>query len=381
MANVEKKLKRLWRKMSKNAHLKDCKDKSCEICKEIRHAVNQDAPFYACLVVFNPTGDLILLGKRNKDDIWTMPGGHAYKGESPKQAALREAFEETGITFNADALIELPSQQTYAGKPAHAFMVFSPTHEEPIVTNDPDRELKEWKWFGMDENLPEPMDENRTRTVMNAKMKLSGLIKSLQNKLSLESLHKAIVLNENIPGVDLNTSEFSMDAAASKENPLVGRIKEHFSGMKMGDIPREMDLGTHKLCLSHVDSGIYSGWVKNYNSGDVVLRLEKMPVASIVQALEAKELEGMTKEPEQSVPALNIVPSELEAVGPQPVEETEEQFEETEEQFEEMNAMEDEQSEDGDLSHLLDKLQNTQAKHIHIHIHKSLSDLKDSLNS
>lgn len=403
--NTEKKLKKLWKKMSKNSHLSDCKDRSCKICSEIRHVVNQDAPFYASIVVFNPTGDLVLLGRRKEDDIWTSPGGHAYKGETPKQAALREAFEETGITFNSEALIELPTLQTYQGKPAHCFMVFSPTHQEPIVTNDPDRELKEWKWFGINENLPEPMDENRTRNVMNAKMKLKGLIKSRQDTESLKDLYKAIVMNENIPGVDLNTAEYSMDALAAKNNPVLNDLDGVFGSMKYGDLPKDTEInnGTYKLSLSLVDLGIYSGWVKDVKTGDVVIRLEKMTMPSIVQALEAKQV---IQRPTQELKESAILPPPeagssnvlINSDQPEPqlaekvkdiVEEHEAKWEDDEgspeeqdadaEAFEEVEALVENEHKSSELPELLDNLKNIQAQHLHIHIHKSLKDLEGRL--
>lgn len=41
-------------------------------------------------------GEILLLNHR-KLDVWLQPGGHVEKGETPDEAAIREAREETGF--------------------------------------------------------------------------------------------------------------------------------------------------------------------------------------------------------------------------------------------------------------------------------------------
>lgn len=52
----------------------------------------------------NPTEVLLLY--RTKQDDWTFPKGHVEKDESCEQAALREVYEETGLSLDITA--ELP---------------------------------------------------------------------------------------------------------------------------------------------------------------------------------------------------------------------------------------------------------------------------------
>ncbi|GHO93030.1 NUDIX domain-containing protein [Reticulibacter mediterranei] len=47
--------------------------------------------------------DYVLLMKRHGSHgsgTWSMPGGHLEFGESPQECAIRETFEETGITID-----------------------------------------------------------------------------------------------------------------------------------------------------------------------------------------------------------------------------------------------------------------------------------------
>jgi 8-oxo-dGTP diphosphatase len=49
-----------------------------------------------CIVVRD--GKLLLV--RNRQGLWSTPGGHLDFGESPDVCAAREAFEETGVTVS-----------------------------------------------------------------------------------------------------------------------------------------------------------------------------------------------------------------------------------------------------------------------------------------
>lgn len=83
------------------------------------------------VLIFNAAGQLLMAhvtGQRH----WDIPKGGAEAGESPREAALRELQEETGIVLNADALASLqelgrmPYSQT---KDLHLFRVMLPAQD------------------------------------------------------------------------------------------------------------------------------------------------------------------------------------------------------------------------------------------------------------
>lgn len=55
-------------------------------------------------VVFNSAGKLLLV-KEKSDNAWSLPGGWADIGYSPKEIAEKETFEEAGILVKAQYLI------------------------------------------------------------------------------------------------------------------------------------------------------------------------------------------------------------------------------------------------------------------------------------
>ena len=53
--------------------------------------------FCASAYIIDPETKKILLVKHKKLGRWTQPGGHIEHDEFPEEAAIREAYEETGI--------------------------------------------------------------------------------------------------------------------------------------------------------------------------------------------------------------------------------------------------------------------------------------------
>ncbi len=60
-------------------------------------------------VIFDATGEKVLLTQRADNGQWCLPGGAMEPGESAAEACVREVYEETGLHFRIQRLISLYS--------------------------------------------------------------------------------------------------------------------------------------------------------------------------------------------------------------------------------------------------------------------------------
>jgi ADP-ribose pyrophosphatase YjhB (NUDIX family) len=64
----------------------------------------------------------ILLTKRDDFPVWCLPGGSIDAGETIAQAAIREAFEETGLEVKLTRLVGLYSRPNWVLEGSHAVL-------------------------------------------------------------------------------------------------------------------------------------------------------------------------------------------------------------------------------------------------------------------
>lgn len=93
------------------------------------------------IMCYNDQGEL-LLGKRRDNDLYTLPGGSANEGETPKECALRELLEESALTPHS--ISEAKTQTNPDGLVLHVFTAY--VSGQPHGNLDPDAECEEWKF-------------------------------------------------------------------------------------------------------------------------------------------------------------------------------------------------------------------------------------------
>lgn len=128
-------------------------DEAKELENKYRHANDsgQAVQPNRCVIMtcYNGQGQL-LMGKRNDNQLYTLPAGHIEEGESPNQAAARELHEETGM--RPQTLSYLKDYTLTDGTELYCFSAY--VTGEPHPKNDPDDEVGEWEWIDVDEGLP-----------------------------------------------------------------------------------------------------------------------------------------------------------------------------------------------------------------------------------
>ena len=127
-------------------------------------------PVYAAGVLLAcPTTQRILLLKRASDgshpNEWALPGGKLEHGETPRQAAIRECYEESGVEIQS----EIDLLDVFYAKGFIFYTYFLWVREEIMCKiND---ESEDWGWFSC-----ESMKE----------MKLHHGVKDLMEKIEKE---------------------------------------------------------------------------------------------------------------------------------------------------------------------------------------------------
>lgn len=92
----------------------------------------------ASVVLLNEDGKVLILQRsknsKNNPGRWNFPGGHIDKGESPKEAAVRECEEEAGIT---------PKKVEFLGNYGKMATFIGYTNEKPQLNYESD----DWKFI------------------------------------------------------------------------------------------------------------------------------------------------------------------------------------------------------------------------------------------
>lgn len=136
----------------------------------------------------------LLMGQRRDNSRWTNPGGHMENGEDPEAGALRELYEEAGITPKKIKHLATEKVTTPTGKKliVHAFKA---TVGDSTTTSqkDPDKEVKRWRWISIVKGLPEEIMSN-LHSPKNVLLKALGLQKEAgRAKPHIKSYYEGVI--------------------------------------------------------------------------------------------------------------------------------------------------------------------------------------------
>jgi ADP-ribose pyrophosphatase YjhB (NUDIX family) len=103
-------------------------------------------------------GDEVLLVRERMDGRWALPGGYVDVGDSPSEAALREAAEEAGVVARVERLAGVFDTRLQPDCPPHLFhihkLVFVGKLLDPAAAPRAGSEATDAAWFDV-ARLPE----------------------------------------------------------------------------------------------------------------------------------------------------------------------------------------------------------------------------------
>lgn len=115
-----------------------------------------------CIALTVDHRDDILMGCRNDNKQWTMPGGHAEKGEDPYEAMIREYKEETGLDVE-DIKLVASHWDKEKNLLLYLFQVTPDPKQMIDASKDPDKEVESWHFMNPNdvvEQLHVPLQHN-----------------------------------------------------------------------------------------------------------------------------------------------------------------------------------------------------------------------------
>lgn len=115
-----------------------------------------------CIGLVTDHKDDILMGRRNDNKKFTLPGGCAEKGEDPHYCMIREFKEETGLDIADMKLVGAHWDKDH-NLLLYLFKITINPNQEIDTSKDPDQEVPMWYYTNPNnvvEELDVPLERN-----------------------------------------------------------------------------------------------------------------------------------------------------------------------------------------------------------------------------
>jgi 8-oxo-dGTP pyrophosphatase MutT (NUDIX family) len=124
------------------------------------------ATYGAATVIFNPSGEVLLVRHTYGPRNWELPGGLALPGEDPASTAARELFEETGLQLMPGRLTGLYFEARHRLGP-FLHVIFGLTVDQALSPVPSSPEVDAAEFWSID-RLPRPLSDFTIRRILDA---------------------------------------------------------------------------------------------------------------------------------------------------------------------------------------------------------------------
>lgn len=114
--------------------------------KPIKPRIRRD--HVSCGVVMKDANDRICVVRQVKSNMFSLPKGGMNTGETPRETAIRECFEETGIQLTED---EIRGAKIWVSPDTGYHYFFITLNRDFVPTKQPDDEIAEVRWVHLSE--------------------------------------------------------------------------------------------------------------------------------------------------------------------------------------------------------------------------------------
>jgi len=126
----------------------------------------------SCAVIFDETGQKVLLTRRADNGLWCLPGGKMESGESLEECCQREVWEETGLQVRPTRLIGIYSNrdQVVSYGDGNRVQIVVLSFEAEVIGGEPglSDETTAFGYFSLQEIESTPMHGRHKERVIDA---------------------------------------------------------------------------------------------------------------------------------------------------------------------------------------------------------------------
>uniref|UniRef100_A0A8R1DNH3 mRNA-decapping enzyme 2 n=1 Tax=Caenorhabditis japonica TaxID=281687 RepID=A0A8R1DNH3_CAEJA len=228
-------------------------------CKDLRkHVHNADelylkfreykstVPTYGAILV-DPTMEYVLLVQSyfSKGKNWGFPKGKINQSEPPRDAAIRETFEETGFDFGAHSQNEKKFQRFINEAMVRLYLVKDVPLDFPFKPQTR-KEIRSIKWFKLDDlptdkndEMPEYLRGNRFYMAMHFVRDIQFYVHKEREKLERKKAAEHVPSTAPLAQLFSKPTALTSTPPQKSEAPIFKRLtsEEFFSSFKKPDNP------------------------------------------------------------------------------------------------------------------------------------------------